>query len=211
MARNTVQFQKGLSEPEFLDLYGTEEKCRKVVFDWRWPEGFICPACGGREFSFVESRNLYQCSACRRQTSLTAGTILQSTKVPLTLWFRAMYHLTQSKQGISSLELGRRLGVTQTTAWKLKHKLMQVMMDYGARRRQAAVRPGRDGRRLSRRRAVGRQARARRTGQGGVHCGRGNYPRGQAGPAETAAGQGFSARKRSGRPPSACWRPRARW
>jgi transposase-like protein len=132
MARNTVQFQKGLSEPEFLDLYGTEEKCRKVVFDWRWPEGFICPACGGREFSFVESRNLYQCSACRRQTSLTAGTILQSTKVPLTLWFRAMYHLTQSKQGISSLELGRRLGVTQTTAWKLKHKLMQVMMERDA-------------------------------------------------------------------------------
>ena len=132
MARNTVQFQKGLSETEFLDLYGTEEKCRKVVFGWRWPDGFICPVCGGKEFSLVESRDLYQCSACRRQTSLTAGTIFQSTKVPFTLWFRAMYHLTQSKQGISSIELGRRLGVTQTTAWKLKHKLMQVMMERDA-------------------------------------------------------------------------------
>jgi transposase-like protein len=132
MARNTVQFQKGLSETEFLDLYGTEEKCRKVAFEWRWPNGFVCPACGGGEFSVIESRNLYQCSTCRRQTSLTAGTIFQSTKVAFTLWFRAMYQMTQTKQGISSIELGRRLGVTQTTAWKLKHKLMQVMMERDA-------------------------------------------------------------------------------
>ena len=65
---------------------------------------------------------------CRRQTSPIAGTIFASTHLPLRLWFRAMYHLTQSKQGMSSIELGRRLGVTQTTAWKVKHKLAQVMM-----------------------------------------------------------------------------------
>jgi transposase-like protein len=75
---------------------------------------------------------LFQCNACRRQTSLIAGTIFASTHVPLRQWFRAMYHLTQSKQGISSVELGRRLGVTQTTAWKIKHKLAQVMMERDA-------------------------------------------------------------------------------
>ena len=80
----------------------------------------------------MKTRELYQCTACRRQTSLIAGTIFASTKVPLRLWFRAMYHLTQSKQGISSIELGRRLGVTQTTAWKIKHKLTQVMMERDA-------------------------------------------------------------------------------
>ena len=80
----------------------------------------------------VKTRGLFQCSACRRQTSLIAGTIFASTKLPLRIWFRAMYHLTQSKQGISSIELGRRLGVTQTTAWKLKHKLTQVMMERDA-------------------------------------------------------------------------------
>ena len=58
-----------------------------------------------------------------------------ATKMPLRSWFRAMYHLTQSKGGISSLELGRRLGVTQNTAWKLKHKLMQVMMEQDAGKR----------------------------------------------------------------------------
>jgi transposase-like protein len=64
-----------------------------------------------------------------------AGTIFAATKVPLCTWFRAMYHLTQSKGGISSIELGRRLGVTQTTAWKIKHKLMQVMMERDATKR----------------------------------------------------------------------------
>jgi ribosomal protein L37AE/L43A len=135
MARNKVQFQKGLSEAGFETLYGSEAKCRAVVIASRWPDGFECPVCGGRTYSEVTSRGLFQCSACRRQTSPIAGTIFASTHLPLRLWFRAMYHLTQSKQGISSIELGRRLGVTQTTAWKLKHKLAQVMMERDASKR----------------------------------------------------------------------------
>jgi len=102
------------------------------LFRWRWPKGFECPICGERRHSEVRSRQLFQCSTCRRQTSLTAGTIFAATKLPLRVWFRAMYHLTQSKQGISSIELGRRLGVTQTTAWTIKHKLAQVMMERDA-------------------------------------------------------------------------------
>ena len=76
----------------------------------------------------VTTRDLYQCAKCRRQTSPIAGTIFASTHLPLRLWFRAIYHLTQTKQGISSIELGRRLGVTQTTAWKIKHKLKRDCM-----------------------------------------------------------------------------------
>src|ERR1700677_3232220 len=135
MARNKVQFQKGLSEAAFETLYGSEQKCRAVVIASRWPNGFECPACGGRTYSEVVTRRLFQCSGCRRQTSPIAGTIFASTHLPLRLWFRAMYHLTQSKQGISSIELGRRLGVTQTTAWKIKHKLEQVMMERDASKR----------------------------------------------------------------------------
>ena len=132
MARNRVQFQKRLSEAAFDALYGTEEKCRVVVIASRWQNGFECPVCGGRAHCPVRSRGLFQCNACRRETSPIAGTIFASTHVPLRLWFRAMYHLTQSKQGMSSVELGRRLGVTQTTAWKIKHKLAQVMMERDA-------------------------------------------------------------------------------
>ena len=116
VARNVVQF-------------------RAVVIASRWPRGFECPACGGRQYSLVTTRNLYQCAKCRRQTSPIAGTIFASTHLPLQLLFRAIYHLTQTKQGISSIELGRRLGVTQTTAWKIKHKLKQVMLERDATKR----------------------------------------------------------------------------
>jgi transposase-like protein len=129
-----VQFQKGLSEAEFEQQYGTEAACREALFRWRWPEGFECPICGERRHSEVQSRQLFQCSRCRRQTSLTAGTIFAATKVPLRTWFRALYHVTQTKQGISSIELGRRLGVTQSTAWTIKHKLGQVMLERDAER-----------------------------------------------------------------------------
>jgi len=137
MARNVVQFQKGLSEPAFEQQYGSEEQCRAVVVASRWPNGFECPGCGGRQYSLVTTRDLYQCTSCRRQTSPIAGTIFASTHLPLRTWFRALYHLTQTKQGISSIELGRRLGVRQTTAWTIKHKLKQVMLERDASKRLA--------------------------------------------------------------------------
>jgi len=108
-----------------------------------------------------DARKLFKCNACRKQTSARAGTIFAASKLPLLLWFSAMYQLTQTKQGISSLELARRLGITQNAAWKMKHKLAQVMLE-----RSAAKRPegqGADGRRLSRRRTFGAE-RARREG-----------------------------------------------
>ena len=114
---------------DFMSAYGTEEKCRAAVFQTRWPKGFECPMCGGRKHSIVQARGLYQCSACRYQASLRAGTIFHGSNLPLTTWFLAIYLLTKSKHGISSIELGRDLGVSQNTAWMMKHKLMQVMLE----------------------------------------------------------------------------------
>src|SRR5260370_10395783 len=122
MARNTVQFQKGLSEPEFDRLYGLEEQCRAVVVASRWPSGFQCPGCGSTRHSLVATRDLFQCSNCRLQTSPIAGTIFGSTKLPLRVWFRAIYHLTQTKQGISTIELGRLPAATQTTPCPIYHQ-----------------------------------------------------------------------------------------
>src|SRR6201991_1396926 len=176
MARNKVQFQKGLSEAQFAVLYGTEDQCREAVMRWRWPSGFVCPVCAGQHHSVVKTRALYQCTACRRQTSVIAGTIFAATKVPLCTWFRAMYHLTKSKGGISSIELGRRLGVTQTTAWKIKHKLMQAMMERDATKTPDGT--DRDRRRLSRRGAQRRQAGPRFTWQDTDRGGGRNHTRG---------------------------------
>jgi transposase-like protein len=118
---------RGLSEAAFRERFGTEETCRAALFEMRWREGLTCPACGGRSFCELRTRKLFQCNRCKRQVRLTAGTVLQDTKLPLTTWFAAVYHLTQSKGGISSIELGRRLGVKQGTAWLMKHKLMRAM------------------------------------------------------------------------------------
>jgi transposase-like protein len=118
---------QGLSEAEFRERFGSEQACRKALFEMRWREGLTCPCCGHRGFCELTTRKVFQCNHCKKQISLTAGTVFQDSKLPLTIWFLAIYHLTQSKGGISSIELGRRLGVKQPTAWLMKHKLMRVM------------------------------------------------------------------------------------
>jgi transposase-like protein len=117
----------GLSEPAFRERYGDEAGCRQVLFELRWRDGLVCPACGSRSFCALRTRQVFQCNRCKKQLRLTAGTVFDNTKLPLTTWFLAIYHLTLSKGGISSIELGRRLGVKQPTAWLMKHKLMRAM------------------------------------------------------------------------------------
>jgi len=130
MAQNRIQFQKGLSLKQFLSDYGTEAQCEQALERWRWPQGFICPSCGHPHAPVrLRTRALLQCRRCRHQASLTAGTIFADTKLPLTTWFLAMFLLTQQKNGISALELKRHLGVSYPTAWRVKHKLLQVMKE----------------------------------------------------------------------------------
>jgi transposase-like protein len=128
-ANGLRRLARGLSEAEFRERFGSEEACRAALFEMRWREGLTCPACGGRSFCELRTRKLFQCNRCKRQVRLTAGTVFQDTKLPLTTWFAAIYHLTQSNGGISSVELGRRLGVKQGTAWLVKHKLMRAMAE----------------------------------------------------------------------------------
>jgi transposase-like protein len=135
MPRNPIQLQKGLSLTEFVDRYGTEAQCRAAVIAWRWPEGFVCPACGCTEHGVVGRRQLYACHGCLRQTSYKAGTIFERTLLPLTKWFQGMYLLTQAKNSISTLELARQLGVRPDTASLMRHKLMSVMVEREAARK----------------------------------------------------------------------------
>ena len=89
MAQSKVQYQRGLSMPEFFDSYGSSQQCEALVRSWRWPEGFVCPRCQGSWHSeFRRQERLYfQCSACRYQCSLVSGTVFESSKLPLTKWF----------------------------------------------------------------------------------------------------------------------------
>ncbi len=118
---------------EFEARFRTEEACRAYLAQLRWPEGFRCPVCG-HEKAWPVRTVLLQCAGCGRQTSVTAGTIFQDTRTPLTTWFRAMWWVTTSKTGMSALGLQQVLGLgSYKTAWTWRHKL-----------RRAMVRPGRE-------------------------------------------------------------------
>lgn len=131
MAMNRIQFQQGLSMPQFLKDFGTEAQCEQALESTRWPEGFGCPRCAGKAHYVLRDgpRKVFQCLTCRHQASLIAGTMFQGTKLPLTTWFLAIYLISQAKTGLSALALKRQLGVSYPTAWLIHHKLMQAMAD----------------------------------------------------------------------------------
>lgn len=129
MSKNRIQFQKGLSLASFLEKNGTQEQCFEALVKLRWPDGFECTKCGCRSHCRLKRNKLFQCYGCQSQISITSGTLFHSTKVPLTKWFLALYLMTQGKNGISQLELGRQLGVSINTAAKLYHKIAQAMLE----------------------------------------------------------------------------------
>jgi transposase-like protein len=118
---------------ELESRFSTEEACRAYLFQLRWPAGFDCPRCRGRK-AWPASDLLWECAGCHRQISVTAGTVFQDSRLPLTLWFRAVWWVTSQKSGVSAMGLQRVLGLkSYKTAWTMLHKL-----------RHAMVRPGRD-------------------------------------------------------------------
>ncbi len=129
MTKNQVQFQRGLSLPEYMHQYGGEQKYRDALFHWRWAEGFVCPECGHVGYREIYSRRLFQCHWCHHQTSVTSGTIMEGTKLPLVTWFLAMHSLTPSKNNISALARKRKPGVSYNAARRLKHEPMQAMKE----------------------------------------------------------------------------------
>jgi transposase-like protein len=111
----------------FQRRFGTEKACRKRLFSLRWPEGFRCPHCGCHDAYFLEKRLLYQCAACKLQTSLTAGTIMHRTRTPLVKWFWAIYLVSTDKRGLSALALSRKIGIGLKCAWTMLHKIRKAM------------------------------------------------------------------------------------
>ena len=105
MAMNRIQFQSGLSMPGFLKEYGTEAQCEQALEAVRWPEGFRCPRCDHTTHCVLRdgARKVFQCTRCRHQASLIAGTVFQGTKLALTIWFLAIYLISQAKTGLSAL------------------------------------------------------------------------------------------------------------
>lgn len=106
----------------------SEEDCIRALLQAKWPDGFVCPRCGHRRAHVISTRRLplYECKACRKQTSLIAGTIMEGSRTPLRLWFQAI-HLHAQPRGTNALELSRIIGVTYKTAWLICHKILFAM------------------------------------------------------------------------------------
>jgi len=115
---------------EFQSKFAEEEACQRYLASCRWPEGFVCPRCGNRRAYELVALRRWQCTSCRHQSSLTAGTILHNTKTPLTVWFWAAYLMSTDKRGVSALLLQRQLGLRRyETAWMMLHKFRRAMVN----------------------------------------------------------------------------------
>lgn len=119
--------QQFVTLERFQQKFRTDDDCRQHLFAIRFPDGFRCPACGHDKYYPIRNRLLFQCVACRHQTSLTAGTILHKTRTPLRIWFWALFLVAHDKRGISALALARELDVSYKTAWLLLHKIRHAM------------------------------------------------------------------------------------
>jgi hypothetical protein len=117
----TEDFPK--SEIEFDFRFSKPQACFDYLFKQKWPDGFVCKKCGHQRY-WLSSRNLYICKQCEHQHSLTAGTIMDSSKKPIIYWFKAMWWFTTRKSGINATNLKQLLGLgSYGTAWTWLHKL----------------------------------------------------------------------------------------
>jgi predicted RNA-binding Zn-ribbon protein involved in translation (DUF1610 family) len=115
---------------EFQEVFPDEASCAAFLVERRWPGGFVCPLCGNGRAAALKSRAYtYECLACGRQTSITAGTVMHRSKLPLPVWFWAAHLMSTHSNGMSARQLEDQLGLTYKTAWLLTQKLRRSMVD----------------------------------------------------------------------------------
>lgn len=113
-----------------IERYGDDDRCRAFLEKLRWPEGVRCPRCGFDKISQVKARSQFDCDSCRYQFSVTSGTVLHDTHLPLWKWFLAVYLMCESRKGMSANQLKRTLGVgSYKTAWYLCHRIRSAMIE----------------------------------------------------------------------------------
>lgn len=114
---------------EAIRRYSDPETCLKDVAEMRWPDGPVCPRCDakGKPIAFMPTRGLWRCKACKKQFSVKVGTIFEDSPIGLDSWLTAMWLVNNCKNGISSYELSKDIGVTQRTAWFMLHRIRLVM------------------------------------------------------------------------------------
>lgn len=112
---------------EAIRYFADLDVCTDYVAKLRWPNGPVCPACGCTEYSYLSTRRVWKCKACTKQYSVKVGTVFEESRLGLDKWLPAVWLAANSKNGISSHELARALGVTQKSAWFMLHRIRLAM------------------------------------------------------------------------------------
>lgn len=124
----TTHFPQPKTLQEAIVYFGDPDRCFEFAKKLRWPDGnVVCPRCNAAKNSFIKTRKLWFCYACKRQFTIKVKTIMEDSPITLDKWMTAFWLLANAKNGISSHELGRALGVTQTTAWFMLQRIREVM------------------------------------------------------------------------------------
>src|SRR5947207_13526387 len=117
-----------------VEKYGDEKNARAFLESLRWPNGAICPHCGGTDPYKIRSmagsstrKGLWKCRACRGQFTVTVGTVMEDSHIPLSKWVIAIHLLAASKKGMSAHQLHRMLGVSYKAAWFMAHRIRYAM------------------------------------------------------------------------------------
>jgi transposase-like protein len=129
MKKQTKSFKAEMNLPKLIAEFGSDEKCRARLTELRWPNGVTCPRCQSKSVSTIAERGQYDCNACRYQFSITSGTIFHDTHLSLSKWVLAIYLMTESKKGMSALQMKRTLCIAYETAWYLCHRIRAAMRE----------------------------------------------------------------------------------
>jgi transposase-like protein len=112
---------------EAIRYFADPDTCLKFVAELRWPHGPECPECKGKKLSFLSTRRLWKCKACKKQFSVKVGTIFEDSALGLDKWLAAIWLIANAKNGISSYEIHRSIGITQKSAWHMLHRIRLAM------------------------------------------------------------------------------------
>jgi transposase-like protein len=112
-----------------IRYYTSEDNCIKTVAEMRWPNGVECPACGHKEHYYLETKKRWKCKECYRQFSVKLGTIFEDSPIGLDKWLTAIWMLANCRNGVSSYEIHRTLGITQKSAWFMLHRIRVGLQD----------------------------------------------------------------------------------
>lgn len=120
-------FPKTLQEA--IKFFADKETCTTFMAQLRWPDGVTCPMCESKSVSYLSTRFMWKCKACKKQFSVKVGTVMEDSPIGLDKWLAAIWLIANAKNGISSCEIHRALGVTQKTAWFLLHRVRLAMQN----------------------------------------------------------------------------------